>query len=230
FLSRRNPTHLASPTVSFLHVLIVKEGNWNSNLGNLCDRLRWSSPPTENIVHAMGRDGRPAGAATGARSWISMDCTGRGIVLDVDKHEIMRRAQIHARDMRIIDPLLSYPSAILGREKAIVLNLEYIKAIITAEEILLRDPSEENVTPVVQELHRRLPPSVAHQAEGEGRGQHEAESAAEAVSPFEFRALEVALEAICSSLDARTTELEIDAYPALDELTAKVCMLITIAQ
>jgi hypothetical protein len=41
-------------------------------------------------------------------------------------------------------------------------------------------------------------------------------------SPFEFRALEVTLEAICSFLDARTTELETDAYPALDELTSKV--------
>lgn len=40
--------------------------------------------------------------------------------------------------------------------------------------------------------------------------------------PFEFRALEVALEAICSFLDARTTELETNAYPALDELTKKV--------
>ena len=42
------------------------------------------------------------------------------------------------------------------------------------------------------------------------------------MSPFEFRALEVALEAICSFLDARTTELETAAYPALDELTSKV--------
>lgn len=41
-------------------------------------------------------------------------------------------------------------------------------------------------------------------------------------SPFEFRALEVALEAICSFLAARTTELETSAYPALDELTSKV--------
>lgn len=41
-------------------------------------------------------------------------------------------------------------------------------------------------------------------------------------SPFEFRALEVALEAICSFLAARTTELETAAYPALDELTSKV--------
>lgn len=43
-------------------------------------------------------------------------------------------------------------------------------------------------------------------------------------SPFEFRALEVALEAICSFLDARTTELETAAYPALDELTSKVSL------
>lgn len=43
--------------------------------------------------------------------------------------------------------------------------------------------------------------------------------------PFEFRALEVFLEAICSFLDARTRELETDAYPALDELTSKVMAL-----
>ncbi|KAG6524974.1 hypothetical protein ZIOFF_014919 [Zingiber officinale] len=41
-------------------------------------------------------------------------------------------------------------------------------------------------------------------------------------SPFEFRALEVALEAICSYLDARTSDLETAAYPALDELTSKI--------
>lgn len=43
--------------------------------------------------------------------------------------------------------------------------------------------------------------------------------------PFEFRALEVALEGICSFLDARTRELETATYPALDELTSKVDML-----
>lgn len=40
--------------------------------------------------------------------------------------------------------------------------------------------------------------------------------------PFEFRALEIALEGICSSLDAQTRELEVAAYPALDELTTQV--------
>jgi hypothetical protein len=57
-------------------------------------------------------------------SWISIDATGKKTVLDVDKYVIMHRVQIHARDLRILDPNLFYPSAILGRERAIVLNLE----------------------------------------------------------------------------------------------------------
>ena len=59
-----------------------------------------------------------------SRSWIAFDGTGQGSLLDVDKYAIMHRVQINARDLRILDPLLSYPSTILGREKAIVLNLE----------------------------------------------------------------------------------------------------------
>ncbi|KAJ6796723.1 magnesium transporter MRS2-I [Iris pallida] len=165
--------------------------------------------------------------AAAARSWILLDCTGEGTILDADKYEIMHRVQIHARDLRILDPLLSYPSTILGREGAIVLNLEHIKAIITAEEVLLRDPYEDNVIPIVEELRRRLPPaSIATPAHGEGKenlsGHQDVEAADEDESPFEFRALEVALEAICSFLDARTTELETAAYPALDELTSKI--------
>lgn len=58
------------------------------------------------------------------RSWISLDHDGQGTVLDLDKYAIMRRVHIHARDLRLLDPLLSYPSTILGREKVIVLNLE----------------------------------------------------------------------------------------------------------
>lgn len=56
--------------------------------------------------------------------WMLMDESGEGTVLDLDKYDIMRRVPIHARDLRILDPMLSYPSIILGRERAIVLNLE----------------------------------------------------------------------------------------------------------
>ncbi|KAL0680766.1 hypothetical protein Bca4012_047613 [Brassica carinata] len=146
-----------------------------------------------------------------SRSWISIDATGKRTVLDEDKYAIMQRVQIHARDLRILDPNLCYPSTILGRERAIVVNLEHIKAIITSQEVLIRDSSDVNLIPVLEEFQRRLPVV-----------QGDAEAGEEDESPFEFRALEVALEAICSLLAARTMELETSAYPALDELTSKI--------
>ncbi|GAU47931.1 hypothetical protein TSUD_14010 [Trifolium subterraneum] len=86
-------------------------------------------------------------------TWIKFDANGHSSFLDVDKYEIMRQVRIDARDFRILDPLLSYPSTILGREEVIVLNLE---AIITAEEVFLLDPTSEDVVPVVRELLRKL--------------------------------------------------------------------------
>ncbi|KAL2485907.1 Magnesium transporter MRS2-7 [Abeliophyllum distichum] len=159
-----------------------------------------------------------------SRNWILLDSNGQGTILDLDKYAIMRRVPINARDLRILDPLLSYPSKILGREKAIVLNLEHIKAIITTDEVLIRDPLAENVIPVVEELQRRLPLAIGR-GEGEdyelSEARNEDETDEETEFPFEFRALEVALEGISSFLDEQTRELETSAYPALDELTAK---------
>lgn len=57
-------------------------------------------------------------------SWITFDSKGQSSILNVDKYGIMRRVQINARDLRILDSLLSYPSTILSREDFIVLNLE----------------------------------------------------------------------------------------------------------
>ncbi|XP_074316799.1 magnesium transporter MRS2-I-like [Silene latifolia] len=149
-------------------------------------------------------------------NWVWFNKDGENKVLELDKYSILRRLGIHARDLRILDPLLSYPSTILGRERAIIVNLEHIKAIITAEEVLLRDPLDENVIPMVKELERRFASPGAF-LEGQGEDDEQSDD-----FPFEFRALEVMLEAICSHLDARTTELETAAYPALDELTSKI--------
>ncbi|CAI9118309.1 OLC1v1019864C2 [Oldenlandia corymbosa var. corymbosa] len=153
----------------------------------------------------------------GPRSWLQLDASGQEMNMETDKYVIMNRVQIHARDFRIIDPFLSYPSKILSRERAIVLNLEHIKAIITAEEVLILNPLDENVIPVVEQLRRRLPPG-----NGEESSPNNAESADEDENPFELRALEVILEAICSHLNARSTELETAVYTALDMLTLKI--------
>ena len=49
---------------------------------------------------------------------------------------------LQLRDLRLLDPQLatSYPSAILARERALVVNLEYIKCIITQDCVLLLNP------------------------------------------------------------------------------------------
>ncbi|KAK2358811.1 hypothetical protein QL285_095962 [Trifolium repens] len=49
----------------------------------------------------------------------------------------------------------------------------HIKAIITAQEVLVRDPMDDDVVSVVEELRRRLPVKVS------GQGQGEEESCAE---------------------------------------------------
>jgi len=77
-------------------------------------------------------------------------------VIEAGKHAIMRRTGLPPRDLRILDPLLSYPSTVLGRERAIVINLEHIKAIITAQEVLLLNSRDPSVIPFVEELRRRL--------------------------------------------------------------------------
>ncbi|RCV34387.1 hypothetical protein SETIT_7G156200v2 [Setaria italica] len=151
----------------------------------------------------------------GRRSWVRVDAaTGAAEAVEVAKPALMRRLDLPARDLRLLDPLFVYPSAILGRERAVVCNLERVRCIITADEALVlreQDPAggaaaEEAVRRYVDELQRRL----VDRADD---------------LPFEFIALEVALEAACSFLDSQAIELEAEAYPLLDELTAKISTL-----
>ncbi|KAA3488614.1 magnesium transporter MRS2-3 [Gossypium australe] len=93
---------------------------------------------------------------TSIRSWLLLDSTAHAFRLEAGKHSIMRRTGLPGRDLRILDPLLSYPSTVLGRERAIVINLEHIKAIITAQEVLLLNSKDPSVTPFVDELQRRI--------------------------------------------------------------------------
>ncbi|XP_074575044.1 magnesium transporter MRS2-1-like [Curcuma longa] len=152
------------------------------------------------------------------RSWIRVDAaTGNSQVIEVDKFTMMRRCDLPARDLRLLDPLFVYPSTILGREKAIVVNLEQIRCIITADEVLLLNSLDSYVLQYVVELQRRL-------AAGNGEVLSGGVPSPDDL-PFEFRALEIALEAACTFLDAQAAELEIEAYPLLDELTSKISTL-----
>lgn len=172
----------------------------------------------------------------GLRSWIRVDAAGNSQVLEVDKFTMMRRCDLPARDLRLLDPLFVYPSTILGREKAIVVNLEQIRCIITADEVLLLNSLDSYVLQYVVELQRRLTTSSVGevwQSDSNDTTRRRVSRALDSAFgspspdylPFEFRALEVALEAACTFLDSQAAELEIEAYPLLDELTSKISTL-----
>ncbi|KAK9129716.1 hypothetical protein Sjap_010203 [Stephania japonica] len=197
---------------------------------------------------------RAAAAASGlrkkgvwVRTWLLLDSTGQAQLIEAGKYSIMRRTGLPARDLRILDPLLSYPSTVLGREKAIVINLEHIKSIITAQEVLLLNSRDPSVSPFVEELQRRISHlhharrtsqefDGDHQLMSPGGGEDCSGGEGPRVLPFEFVALEACLEAACSSLDTEVREiveldlglaktLEQEAHPALDKLTSKISTL-----
>ncbi|PIA47395.1 hypothetical protein AQUCO_01400218v1 [Aquilegia coerulea] len=97
---------------------------------------------------------RRKGAAT--RAWLVISDSGNSHFEEVGKHSIMRRTGLPARDLRILDPVLLYPSTILGRERAIVVNMEHIKAIITATEVLVLNSKDPLVAPFVRDLEHRV--------------------------------------------------------------------------
>ncbi|KAL0440817.1 UNVERIFIED_CONTAM: Magnesium transporter MRS2-3 [Sesamum radiatum] len=104
------------------------------------------------------------------RAWLTVDSTGETQVVEAGKHAIMRRTGLPGRDLRILDPVLSYPSTVLGRERAIVVNLEHIKAIITAQEVLFLNSTDPLVTPFVKKLQEIFRHRQAEKAPQEARG------------------------------------------------------------
>lgn len=182
-----------------------------------------SSPPPTPITPAAVV-GKAKKKAIGARLWMRFDRTGAMEVVECDKSTIIRRASVPARDLRILGPVFSHSSNILAREKAIVVNLEVIKLIVTAEEVLLLDPLRPEVLPFVERLKQQFPQSTdASENVVQSSGlDHEAGEGLQSELPFEFQVLEIALETVCSFLDTSVDALETEAWPVLDELTKNV--------
>ncbi|GMP29700.1 hypothetical protein CsSME_00004688 [Camellia sinensis var. sinensis] len=125
-----------------------------------------------------------------------------------------------------------YPSfverEVMAREKAMVVNLEFIKAIVTAE-----------VLRFVDQLRQRLPHKSLSKSQGVGQMDVQdnemqlsfgaqwlpVPKAVEGLQcdiPFEFQVLEITLKVVCTYLDSSVADLERDAYPVLDELVRNV--------
>ncbi|CAM8956060.1 unnamed protein product [Rhodiola kirilowii] len=145
----------------------------------------------------------------GSRSWIRIYQDGTSDTLELDKATLMKHCSLPARDLRLLDPMFIYPSTILGREKAIVVSLEQIRCIITADEVLVMKSLDGCVVQYQSELSKRIQTNKVQSDD----------------LPFEFRALELALELTCMALEAQAKELELEIHPVLDELASNISTL-----
>ncbi|KAK2445396.1 magnesium transporter MRS2-1 [Trifolium repens] len=180
--------------------------------------LEITGSPSENPLVL-----KPKKKTGGAKLWMRFDRSGKSELVEWEKNTIIRLAAIPARDLRILGPVFSHSSNILAREKAMVVNLEFIKAIVTAEEVLLLDPLRQEVLPFVEQLRQQLPHKTQPKLLGGGGDDNVTETAEGLQSlPFEFQVLEIALEVVCTYLDSDVADLERGAYPVLDELARNV--------
>lgn len=79
--------------------------------------------------------------------------------LQIDRQDLVHELDISYRDVRILDPLVSspYPTALLIREKALVVNMEAFRMIICADQCYVRLSSTE---------HRNLAQTAIHSVKG----------------------------------------------------------------
>ncbi|KAL5576139.1 hypothetical protein UlMin_017838 [Ulmus minor] len=111
-------------------------------------------PASANLRESSNRQPGLRKRGQGIRSWIRVDTSENSEIIEVDKFTMI--------------------------EKAIVMNLEQIRCIITAEEVLILN-------------------SLDRESDFGGSSPD--------YLPFEFRALEVALESTCTFLDCQVNEL-----------------------
>ncbi|RCV28301.1 hypothetical protein SETIT_5G394800v2 [Setaria italica] len=181
---------------------------------------------------------RRKGAAASRKKWLVVPAAGEPREAELGKHRTMEMTGLPTRDLRVLDPDLSSPSTILVRERAVVVNLEHVKAIVTATQALVLDSSNPLLGLFLKDLHARVAsPDVSSTGsatdrsnetdQGEGNGPTVAlcRAGSAKILPFELKVLEVCLEHTCKCLESETLALEKEAYPALDELTSKVSRL-----
>ncbi|KAJ0537650.1 putative magnesium transporter MRS2 [Helianthus annuus] len=187
----------------FLQPNIIESANGYSSRINPDKRGR------QNFIGPGFPGLKKRGHTLGNRSWIKIEQNGNSRVVELDKATVMRHCSLPARDLRLLDPLFIYPSTILGREKAIVVSLEQIRCIITADEVFLMNSLDGSVVQYKSELCKRLQREKYHSDD----------------LAFEFKALELALEFACLTLDTQVKELEMEIHPVLDELAKSISTL-----
>ncbi|KAL4458472.1 hypothetical protein ABPG75_013337 [Micractinium tetrahymenae] len=197
------------------------------------------------MVSARHRD------ATRARrsAWIVIDEHAKRSFLHADKRSltIQLGLNIPIRDMRLLDfnLLSSETGKLLVRDNAIILSIEHVRLIITADKVLVPregyehnplsnrfvDVLEESIADWVRQrsMHTQPVNIDMHGGSGLGHSDFEDDHSSSGVHhhdsqqlPFELVALEAALKEVVNAAGMQVKELEAVALPALDDLTKSV--------
>ncbi len=116
---------------------------------------------TRDICRDSVQHGKTNGVASTnskLRKWLSVTPSGMASTLELSKIRVHHKLGIQLRDLRLLDPMLaaSYPSAILCRDRCLVINLEFIKMIVTLNRVFITNLDDPNANMFIEELQRRL--------------------------------------------------------------------------
>lgn len=73
-----------------------------------------------------------------------------------DRESMRSLTGVPLRDLRGLEPAFHFPASIMVREHALVLNLEHVKAIVTADVVLVQQVDDPAVLPFVAHLSAQL--------------------------------------------------------------------------
>ncbi|EIE22140.1 cora-domain-containing protein [Coccomyxa subellipsoidea C-169] len=177
-----------------------------------------------NAVDALALKGifdRRQLTVAGARKWMLVDDRGDAWIIEADRSLLTAQLNLHSRDLRLLDPMLTqiHPSAILCRERVLLVNLEGIKCMVTTDYVLVLNVDRPMALDFLDELQRRLRQQADALMEDADIGA-ESGDRDHARMPFELRALEVALDVTCQHFERLTKNLETVAVPLLQTATA----------
>ncbi|KAG1658765.1 hypothetical protein FOA52_001307 [Chlamydomonas sp. UWO 241] len=100
----------------------------------------------------------PAGAQGKAlTTWVRVWPSGESALLQVDKATLISNLGIQARDFRIMESQMTRQAcSILCREKCFLVNMSYVRAIVTAHYILLVPPEDDRAAVFLGRLKERI--------------------------------------------------------------------------
>mmetsp|Transcript_185 Transcript_185/g.320 ORF Transcript_185/g.320 Transcript_185/m.320 type:complete len:404 (-) Transcript_185:1658-2869(-) len=134
---------------------------------------------------------------------VEIDANGnKSAPMAMQKSDMVSELRLNLRDLRMVDPSFRYESsAVLARKTAVIVRLEHVRAVIQHNRVLLFDPANPSVKPLVTTLMERAA-AKAHPL------------------PFEFRVLEGMLVNVCSTLNRQLRTLMPAIESTLDTLAS----------